>query len=83
MSLTLAEGGYTVAEDFSGALERSLLAFGGMRQVATVRRTSTGADMPWPTMNDTANKGVILAENTTIGSSVDPVFGIVTFKAFK
>ena len=83
MSLTLAEGGYTVAEDFSGALERSLLAFGGMRQVATVRRTSTGADMPWPTMNDTSNKGVILAENTTIGSSVDPVFGVVTYKAFK
>lgn len=83
MSLTTTEGGYTVAEDFSGALETSLLAFGGVRQVATVRRTSTGADLPWPTMNDTSNKGVILNEATSIGSSVDPTFGVVTFKAFK
>lgn len=83
MSLTTTEGGYTVAEDFSGALEKSLLAFGGMRQVATVRRTATGADMPWPTTNDTSNKGAILNEATTIGSSVDPTFAVVTFKAFK
>lgn len=83
MSLTTTEGGYTVAEDFSGALEKSLLAFGGMRQVSTVRRTATGADLPWPTMNDTSNKGAILNEATTIGSSVDPTFAVVTFKAFK
>jgi len=83
LNLTAGEGGYTVAEDFSGALERSLLAFGGMRQVSTVRRTTTGADLPWPTMNDTTNKGVILNEATTIGTSVDPSFGVVTFKAFK
>lgn len=83
MSLTATEGGYTVAEDFSGAMEMSLLAHGGMRQVATVRRTTTGADLPWPTMNDTANKGAILNEATTIGASVDPVVGVVTFKAWK
>lgn len=83
MSLTTTEGGYTVAEDFSGALEVSLLAFGGMRQVATVRRTSTGADLPWPTMNDVSNTGAILNENTSIGSSVDPTFGVVVFKAWK
>jgi len=83
LNLTAGEGGYTVAEDFSGALERSLLAFGGMRQVSTVRLTTTGADLPWPTMNDTSNKGVILNEATSIGASVDPTFGVVTFKAFK
>lgn len=83
MTLTVGEGGYTVAEDFSNALEIALLSFGGVRQVATVRRTSTGADLPWPTMNDTTNKGVILNEATTIGTSVDPTVGVVTFKAFK
>ena len=83
LNLTDNVGGYTVAEDFSGALERSLLAFGGMRQVSTIRRTSTGADLPWPTVTDVTNKGVILNEATTIGSSVDPTFGVVTFKAFK
>src|SRR5262245_4742710 len=83
MSLTVASGGYTVAQGFVDNLEIALLQFGGVRQVATVLRTSTGADLPWPTMNDTANKGVILAEATTFGSSVDPVFANVVFKAFK
>jgi len=83
MSLTAAAGGYTVAQDFSGALEKTMLAFGGMRAVSTIKRTSTGADMPWPTMTDVANKGAILNEATSIGSSVDPTFGVVLFKAFK
>ncbi len=83
LTLTANEGGYTVAEGFSNSLEVSMLAFGGMRQVSTVRRTSTGADLPWPTMNDTTNKGVILNEATTIGASVDPAFSTVIFKAFK
>ena len=83
MSLSGSSGGYTIAEDFSGALEKSMLAFGGMRQVSTVRRTSTGADLPWPTMNDNSNKGAILNEATTIGSSTDPTFGQIIFKAFK
>jgi HK97 family phage major capsid protein len=83
LTLVAGEGGYTVAEGFSNSLEVSMLAHGGMRQVSTVRRTSTGADMPWPTMNDTTNKGVILNEATTIGASVDPSFSTVLFKAFK
>ena len=83
MGLTAGSGGYTVAEDFSGALEKSMLAFGGMREVSTIKRTSTGADLPWPTMSDHQNKGAILNEATTIGSSVDPSFGVVVFKAFK
>lgn len=83
LTLTAGEGGYTVAEGFSNSLEVSMLAFGGMRQVSTVRRTSTGSDLPWPTMNDTSNKGVILNESTTIGTSVDPSFSTIIFKAFK
>lgn len=83
MSLTVGSGGYTVPEGFSGSLEQALLAYGGMRQVATVRRTASGNDLPWPTTNDTSNKGAILAEATTFSTSVDPSFGVVTFKAFK
>src|SRR5262245_25200420 len=83
MSLAVAAGGYTIAQGFVNNLEIALLEFGGVRQVATVMRTSTGADLPWPTMNDTTNKGVILAEATNFGSSVDPVFANVVFKAFK
>lgn len=83
LSLTVGAGGYTVPEGFVNSLEQALLQFGGVRQVADVMRTDSGGDLPWPTMNDTANKGAILAEATTFGSSVDPSFASVIFKAFK
>ncbi len=83
MSLTVGAGGYTVPEGFVNSLEQALLTFGGVRQVADVMRTDSGNDLPWPTMNDTTNKGAILAEATTFGASVDPSFASVIFKAFK
>jgi HK97 family phage major capsid protein len=58
-----AVGGFTVADEAMRALEVSMLEFGGMRQVATVLRTGTGAALPIPTLNDTSNAGAILAEN--------------------
>ena len=83
MSLTAASGGFTVPEGFMAALEEALLTFGGMRQVSDIIRTDSGNDLPWPTMNDTGNKGEIIAEATTFGTSVDPTFANVIFKAFK
>ncbi len=75
-------GGYTVADTMMGALERALLEFGGMRQVATVIRTATGSDMPIPTSDDTSNKGAILSENTQV-SQVDITFGQLVMQAYK
>jgi HK97 family phage major capsid protein len=60
---TGSEGGYTVPDEFMRSLEVSMLAFGGVRQVATVLRTDSGAALPIPTSNDTANKGAILGES--------------------
>jgi len=77
-----ASGGFTIPQETMGALERALLAFGGMRQVATVFRTDTGADMPIPTMNDTAQKGVILGENQQVANQ-DIAFGQLILQAFK
>jgi len=81
-STTTTAGGYLIAEEFMRIIEEALLAYGGMREVSTVFKTDTGADMPMPTDNDTANKGAILAENTQ-DSENDLVFGTVTFKAYK
>src|ERR1051326_7717278 len=75
-------GLYTSPNSPMGALERALLAFGGMRQVATVYRTASGSDMPFPTSDDTSNKGAILAENTQV-SEVDITFGQLVLHAFK
>lgn len=77
------KGKETIPEGFVNALEVSLLTFGGMRNVADVIRTDGGNDLPWPTANDTGNIGELLGEATTFGSSVDPSFGQVIFKAFK
>jgi HK97 family phage major capsid protein len=83
MSLTAAAGGYTVPEGFMSSLERAMLMYGPMLDVSDVIRTETGNSMPWPTANDTGNTGELLAEGTSIGSSVDPTIGVKTLGAYK
>src|SRR5690606_31190573 len=77
-----------IPEGFVYRLEQAMLAFGGMLQVSELLITDSGNDMPWPTANDTNNKGVILGESVTgspqsISNSVDPVFSAVLFQAWK
>lgn len=78
---TDSAGGYLVPEGFWNQLEESMLAYGGVREVSTVIRTASGNDLPMPTVNDTANKGAILTENTQI-SEQDVTFGSVTLNAY-
>jgi HK97 family phage major capsid protein len=79
---TTTTGGFTTADATMRALEVALLAFGGMRSVATVFRTDTGGPLPFPTTNDTANKGEIIAENTTF-TELEMVFGQLVMDAWK
>ncbi len=76
------DGNYLIANEMMGPLERALLAYGGVRQVATIKRTGTGATYPIPTNDDTSNKGALLAENT-IAVEKDPAFGQLVLNAFK
>ncbi len=77
-------GAYTIApQTLINSLEKNMLWFGGVRQVAENIRTATGEPMAWPTADDTSNTGAQLSENTTIGSSVDPSFGKVIWNAYK
>jgi HK97 family phage major capsid protein len=79
---TGAAGGYTVAPEFMHELETALLSYGGARQAARVIRTSTGADLPWPTINDTGNEGRQLAEHAE-AVKLDVTFGSVNIGAYK
>jgi len=79
---TDSAGGYLVPEDFMRELEQALLMFGGIRQTAGIIRTATGAAMPWPTSNDTGNKGAQVDEATEVGEA-DPTFDQVVFNAYK
>jgi HK97 family phage major capsid protein len=75
-------GGYTIPEGFVSNLEVALLQYGGVLEVADVMRTDSGQDLPWPTVNDTTNKGARLTENTTVGQQ-DVTMGQVIFHAYK
>jgi HK97 family phage major capsid protein len=81
-SLSATEGGNVVADDLMREIEKARLAYGGMFRVAQVIRTATGATLPWPTANDTSQKGARLAINIQ-ASAQDVVFGQMTLGAFK
>jgi HK97 family phage major capsid protein len=79
---TTTTGGYTTPDETMRSLEVALLAYGGMRSVATVLRTATGGPLPIPTTNDTANKGEIIGENTT-SNELEMTFGQLVLDAWK
>jgi len=78
---TGSAGGYLVPQDFYRKLTEAYKFYGGMRQAATVLQTSTGATMPFPSVNDTANLGALLAENAQV-TELDMTFGSVSLSAY-
>lgn len=59
-------GGYLVPEGFVADVMKAMKHFGPMvnEDVARLIVTGSGNDLPWPTMDDTSNKGALLGENT-------------------
>lgn len=78
---TGSAGGYLVPQAFSDRIEVALKQFSAMVQVADTIVTATGADLPWPTVNDTTVTGAILAENAPM-TSQDITFGQVVLKSY-
>ncbi len=65
LTVTTSAGGYLIPQGFYDSLTTARLAFSNVRQSrARVIPTETGAPLPIPAMNDTGNKGVLLAINT-------------------
>lgn len=62
---TNSEGGFLVDDVFFAELNKSMKAYGPMLDPGVTRQitTGTGANLAWPTMDDTSNKGALLAEN--------------------
>lgn len=80
---TTGAGKETIPAGFMAELDKKTLAYGNVRQVARVIGTASGNSLPWPNVDDTGNEAAILAEATTIGTSVDPTFAAVTLLAYK
>ncbi|MFU0504124.1 phage major capsid protein [Pseudaminobacter sp. NGMCC 1.201702] len=78
------KGGYLVPDGFMAELIKSLKAWGPMLDPGVTRRldTATGNSIAWPTMNDTSNKGALIAENTQV-TATDVTFGTKTLGAYK
>lgn len=55
-------GGFLVPEDFSNALSVAMKFAGPVEQLAQVLNTTSGAPLPYPTVDDTSVVGAILAE---------------------
>ncbi|MER7967678.1 phage major capsid protein [Streptomyces sp. NPDC096080] len=60
-------GGFTVPDEFRNTMTETMKAFGGVFGLAEVITTTTGADLNWPTNDDTSNEGEILGENIAAG----------------
>jgi HK97 family phage major capsid protein len=80
-TVTGSGGGYLIPQGFSEKLEEALKWFGGILNVVDSFDTDTGNPLPWPTVNDTTNRGRLLAINTQ-APETDLVFGQVTFNAY-
>jgi HK97 family phage major capsid protein len=78
-----SQGGYMVPEGFRNKLVERMKAFGGVANEAEQVTTETGQDLPWPTVDDTANTGEIVAEGNTFSSGADLVFGEAALGAYK
>ncbi len=77
---TGAAGGYTVPPAFRQKIVERMNFIAVMRQFAEVINTDTGANLPWPTVDDTGNEGAILAENTQV-TEQDVTFGTASLDA--
>lgn len=59
-------GGYSVPQGFWNKVTETMKAYGGLMGSVNVLNTDSGNAIPWPTVDDTANVGAILSENTQI-----------------
>lgn len=76
------QGGYTVPTTVASSVLDALKAFGGMRSVAEIIRTSGGEPMQFPTSDGTAEEGEIVAENQS-ATDQDITFGTKNLPVYK
>jgi len=81
--VTGSAGAYTIPQDFMPELDKALKSYSGMFQCGRLIETDSGADMPFPKVDDTSNVGEFpLAEDTATADTADPTYGSVTLKTY-
>lgn len=79
---TGSEGGYTTALEYQRSVEAAMKAYGGVRAVASVFQTATGAQMQFPTGDATSEIGEIVGQNVPV-TGQDTTFGLTTLDVYK
>jgi HK97 family phage major capsid protein len=77
-----ASGGQLIPTLLYNQIETALKAFGGVYSIAGKLGTANGAPIEYPTLDDTANLGGIIAENAEITGATKLTFGKVDFGAY-
>lgn len=80
---TTTAGGNSVPNEVMRAFMEMEKWYGRVQDLSTVVTTETGATLPWPTVDDTANTGRLLTEGTGATTTTDPSFGVVNLSAYK
>lgn len=80
-TVTTTGGGYLVPEGFSNQLEKAILPYASVLEACTIFDTASGNNLPWPTVNDTGNKGHLLTINTQ-DTVYNVTYGQVIFYAY-
>lgn len=78
---TGSAGGYAVPALFRDRFIETLKWYGPMLEEAEIIETETGANLPWPTNDDTGNVGAILGENTQV-TEQDVTLGTASLDAY-
>lgn len=78
-----AEGGYLVPTGFRQRMVDRMVEFGGIATVAEEITTTTGAPLPWPTIDDTGNSGEVVSEGGTHSVGADLTFGTGSLGAYE
>jgi HK97 family phage major capsid protein len=76
-------GGFLVPETFRERLVDRRKAFGGLANVVDTITTTTGENILWPTIDDTANTGEVVDEGGTFTGGADLLFGEANLGAYQ
>lgn len=80
---TTTAGGNAVPNEIMRSFLEILKWYGRVENLATVINTETGATLPFPTMDDTANTGRLLTEGTGATTTTDPSVGKIDLASYK
>jgi HK97 family phage major capsid protein len=80
---TNTAGGYLVPAGFRAKLIERMKQYGGIAEAAETFTTAEGNLINYPTVDDTANIGEIVAEGGTFAAGADLVFATRTISAYK